>query len=150
MKIESYLKAAPWLSLAGVLFAGYLTSIKLFGGACAFNETCPTLWGLPSCAYGFVIFSALFLVSLYANLKRVRTSWPIKVNLTLSGFGILFAGWFAVPEIISILSGGPFYTLGLPTCVYGLVFYILIFIVTTVAWNGHRKFDVPPIVTPSL
>src|SRR3989339_214162 len=106
MKIESYLKAAPWLSLAGVLFAGYLSGINLFSGACAFNESCPTLWGWPSCAYGFVIFLLLFLVSLYANLKQVRTGWPIKGNLALSGFGILFARWVAVPEIIPNLSRG--------------------------------------------
>lgn len=150
MRIERYLKAAPWLSLAGVLFAGYLSSIKLFSGACAFSEPCPTLWGYPSCVYGFFIFLALFAVSTVAYYKKVRTVWPIRTNLILSLSGILFAGYFAVPEIVAVLSHGTRYTLGLPTCVYGLVFFGLVFGVTVAACVCYRRgCSVKPAVVPS-
>ncbi|MBU0625401.1 hypothetical protein KKF05_03590 [Patescibacteria group bacterium] len=140
MTVERYFKTALPLTLAGIAFAGYMTGVKLFSGACAFNESCPTLWGLPSCAYGLVIFILMFLVTLVALKRKKIDLRPIKQNLFLSGLGILFSGYFAVPEIITLVSGrGPGYMLGLPTCAYGLVFYIVIFIVTLVAVMKNRR-----------
>jgi uncharacterized membrane protein len=147
MTVERYLKTAWPLALAGVAFAGYMTGVKLFSGACAFNESCPTLWGLPSCAYGFVIFTSMFLLTVVALKKRVFTLNQIKQNLFLSVIGILFAGYFAVPEIIILLWGnGPKYMLGLPTCAYGLVFYMIIFIVTLVGFLQNRKSIIAPLL----
>jgi hypothetical protein len=52
-----------------------------------------------------------------------------KIVTTISSLGIIFAGYFTIPEIWKLLSGEHTgYTLGLPTCAYGLVFYIIIFI----------------------
>ena len=53
---------------------------------------------------------------------------PRDVLLTVSALGILFAGYFTVPEIGKLLAGSQNgYSLGLPTCAYGFIFYILIF-----------------------
>jgi len=133
MSVEKYLKTALPLTVAGMLFAGYMTGVKWFSGACAFSEPCPLLFGQPACAYGFVIFTMMFLVTLVYLLKKLFVVKAIKINLVLSGFGILFSGYFAVPEMIGLLRGTTDYMLGLPSCAYGLVFYIVIFLVTLMA-----------------
>ena len=139
MTIEKYIKTALPLTVAGILFAGYMTGIKLFSGTCAFSEPCPTLWGYPACFYGFFIFSAMFVVTLMALLKKKNSLGPVRANLILSGFGILFSGYFAVPELTAVIRDGQNYQLGLPTCAYGLVFYVVIFIVTAAAFAKNRK-----------
>jgi uncharacterized membrane protein len=149
MTIEKYLKTAWPLAVAGVLFAGYMTGVKFFSGACAFSEPCPTLLGLPACAYGFVIFSTMLVSTVLFLLKKNFVAKAIKINLGLSGFGILFSGYFAVPEIINLVTGQSDYMLGLPSCAYGLVFYVVIFAVTLAAWLKNRSVaaeDAAPVV----
>ncbi|MFH1047525.1 MAG: hypothetical protein V1738_04435 [Patescibacteria group bacterium] len=132
MTVEKYLKTALPLSFAGVLFAGYMTGVKWLSGTCAFNETCPTLLGQPACAYGFVIFTAMLVVTVVWMKKEKKNLCAFRQNLMLSSLGILFSGYFAVPEIIVFVRGKSSYMLGLPTCAYGLFFYIAIFVVTIV------------------
>ena len=63
--------------------------------------------------------------------KIISEKVASKIIAVVSFVGILFAGRFVVPEIEKLLSGiHKVYTLGLPTCTYGLIFYILIFIVS--------------------
>ncbi len=53
------------------------------------------------------------------------------LNTAVSFLGVLFAGSFTIPEITNMLSGdGVRYALGLPTCAYGLIFYILILVLS--------------------
>jgi len=128
-RMKKLLRAALLLSSGGVLFAGYLSGAKLFTGTCAFNEPCPYFLGYPACWYGFGMFLTLFIVSLLANLGKMAVTGAGKWLAWVSGIGIVFAGSFVVEEVYGWISVGRFqgYGLGLPTCVYGLVFYIVIF-----------------------
>jgi len=128
MKTSTYSKTIFVLGLLGLLFSGYLSAIKLFTSTCAFNEPCPYFLGYPACWFGFVIFLIIFSSATFGLLKNIYEKTVAKIILTLSALGILFAGHFVIPEIGNIISGyHKTYTLGLPTCTYGLIFYIIIF-----------------------
>lgn len=132
METAKYLKAALALSLGGTLFAGYLSGVKLITGTCAFNETCPYFLGYPSCWYGFAMFFAMTLVAAAALLKKLDAAKATRAIAGISFAGILFAGYFVVGEIVQWLSvpAATRYGLVLPTCVYGLVFYVIIFVLS--------------------
>jgi hypothetical protein len=131
MNSQKYLKISVILTLAGSLFAGFLSGIKFFSSSCAFNEPCPYFLGYPACYFGFGMFFMMFIATSFAFFKKTNRNWPAKVNTIISGLGILFAGYFTVQEIVNFTRAGiPNYTLILPTCAYGLVFYIIIFIIS--------------------
>ncbi len=132
MKSSIYLRLLLYLSLAGTLFSGYLSSTKLFSGSCAFNEPCPYFLGYPACYFGFAMFFSMFIVSLVANIIKTAKKWPGIAGTVISGLGVLFAGYFTIIEIINYftLPASARYTLILPTCSYGLVFFIIIFILS--------------------
>lgn len=119
------------LTLAGVLFSGYLSATKLLVQRCAFGEACPTFAGYPACYFGFGMFFIMFAVSLWALLNAQSALKVKKINLWVSLLGILFAGQFVIPEITNwIQNGNPHYALFFPTCAYGLVFYAIIFVIS--------------------
>lgn len=116
------------LSLGGVLFAGYLSSVKFFSETCAFGESCPYFWGYPACYYGFVMYCALFLFSLGREVGYVGSTRANDAILGISGLGILFSGYFTVLELPLLFAEGlGAYMTGLPTCAMGLIMYIAIF-----------------------
>lgn len=133
MTYSSYVKTVLVLSLGGVLFAGYLSAVKIFSDTCAFNEPCPYFLGYPACWYGFVMYSVMFLATLTAFVKRNGSLCPVKINALVALFGILFAGYFVSSEFRLWMSSTENlnYSLGLPTCTYGLIFYIIIFILSS-------------------
>lgn len=51
------------ISIAGLLFSGYLSYTELFQKVCAFGG-CQDLLGLPVCVYGFIMYLAVFVLSL--------------------------------------------------------------------------------------
>jgi len=116
-------------SVAGLLFAGYLSGVKLFTSSCAFNETCPYFLGYPACFFGFAMYLALAILSIVAwrNFPNIRGS--LNGILGVSILGILFAGYFTLGELPKLFSEGlGAYFFGLPTCALGLIFYIAILI----------------------
>jgi len=127
MTNSNYKKTMFILSLAGLLFSGYLSAIKLFTSICAFNEPCPYFLGYPACWYGFGMFSILFIATLFGFLKNIALRNVAYIHVIVSGLGILFAGYFTIPEVERLFSEGSAYSLGLPTCAYGLIFYVIIF-----------------------
>ncbi len=128
MSTQSFFKTMVGLTLAGVLFSGYLSGVKLFSGTCAFNEGCPYFLGYPACLYGFVMFLVMFIASIMGLKQLVQFERARNVLRYVSLLGILFAGRFVVQEIVQWVEyGNPHYRLLFPTCVYGLIFYIIIF-----------------------
>ncbi len=115
-------------SVAGALFAGYMSAVKLFSGACAFNEACPLFLGHPSCYFGFLLFLVLAFVS-FAHRYYVRcASYALPTVRAVSFFGVLFAGYFTLGELPLLFAQGlSAYVLGLPTCALGFIFFLLIF-----------------------
>ena len=126
MATSSYFKIMFFLSLAGVLFSGYLSAVKFFTSTCAFNESCPYFLSYPACWFGFGMFLVLFISAIFSLVKPTSRYITKIIFTVVSLLGIIFAGQFVLPEIQGIASSD--YSLGLPTCVYGLVFYIIIFI----------------------
>ena len=92
MTTLTYTKIMVPLTLAGVLFSGYLSSVRFFSNSCAFDEPCPMFLGLPACYFGFAMFLALSAVSLTALVKKSRPREYIKANIAISTIGTLFAG----------------------------------------------------------
>ena len=128
------------LAIAGLLFSGYLSSVRFISSACAFNEPCPYFLGYPACYYGFAMFLAMAITlaqNFFGSISRVRT---LSIVLCVSGLGILFAGYFTSRELPRLISEGvSSYLLGLPTCAYGLLVYIAIFAITLAVRRGELK-----------
>jgi len=133
MKKLTYIKTVLVLSICGTLFAGYLSALKFLTETCPFNESCPFFLGYPACYYGLVMFFSMFIISFWGILKKIeilKAKFAIKI---ISFLGILFAGYFTIGEISRYFS--PTYqkpTLFLPTCAYGLIFYIAIWVISLI------------------
>lgn len=120
------------LGIAGLLFSGYLSSVKLFSNTCALNESCPYFLGFPACYYGFGMFLIIAVSSFFLLLPHTKRKLALAVLSTVSFLGILFAGNFTLQEMPLLLEKGfTAYVLGLPTCAMGLFFYLLIFFIST-------------------
>jgi uncharacterized membrane protein len=67
VKKETALKTVAWLSVAGMLFSGYLSYTELFAGFCGAAKlgmgSCTDVGGVPACVYGFVMYLIVFIVS---------------------------------------------------------------------------------------
>ncbi len=74
MKKEIALKIIFIISIAGLLFSGYLSYSELFTSTAAF---CPTgtcsqaIASIPVCVYGFIMYLIIFIISLISlNSKK--------------------------------------------------------------------------------
>lgn len=127
------------LTTAGVLFSGYMSSVKLFSKTCAFGETCPLFLGMPACYIGFILFLSLFLVSLMFVFNRKTVSVISKKLLFISFIGVIYSLNFAVPELPRLFQDGPSaYFFGLPTCVMGSLFFVIIFIGSIIFYKKQK------------
>ncbi|MBU0470664.1 MAG: hypothetical protein KKA62_00610 [Nanoarchaeota archaeon] len=70
MNKDLTLKIILGISVAGLLFSGYLSYGELIKKACPLGS-CSYLLGLPVCIYGFVMYLAVFIFSL-AGLKSKK------------------------------------------------------------------------------
>lgn len=128
MSTSSYTYTLFGLTLAGTLFSGYLSGVKLFTNTCAFGEGCPLFLGYPACYFGFILFFALLVTVLLSVFTVIRYVTATKILIGISALGILFAGRYVLAEISQMWSSGFTATiLGLPTCAYGLIFFVLVF-----------------------
>lgn len=64
MKKELALKIILGLSIAGMLFSGYLSYTEIYQQTCALNLTCSNVVGVPACVYGFVMYLVVFTISI--------------------------------------------------------------------------------------
>jgi uncharacterized membrane protein len=64
MKSKTALKTILIISIAGLLFSGYLSYTELFRKICAFGGSCSMVQGIPACVYGFVMYLVVLIVSL--------------------------------------------------------------------------------------
>ena len=64
MLAETALKIILIISVAGILFSGYLTYKEL---KC--KTSCLTIFKLPVCVYGLVMYLIVFLISVLGLLK---------------------------------------------------------------------------------
>lgn len=118
------------LSIAGVLFAGYLSFYKIVNETCALGEGCSYFLGYPTCLYGLIMFVLLFFASLLIYTKKGKKEELLKGMKIVSFLGIIFSAYFGIEELFfrQCLGGPCPYALLLPTCVYGFFVYVLIFL----------------------
>jgi len=68
MKTLTALNSVLWLSVAGILFSGYLSYTELFAGFCGAAQlgmgSCSNVLSIPACVYGFVMYAAIFIICL--------------------------------------------------------------------------------------
>lgn len=128
---NTYFKTIAYLALAGTLFAGYLSFMKLLTSTCAFNESCPYFLGYPACWYGFGMFLIMLVLSITGLYKKNKRETLRRSIILVSFVGILFAGRLVLPELKLLFSNdAPSYAMILPSCAYGLLFYVIIFILS--------------------
>jgi len=70
MKKETALKTIMWISVAGMLFSGYLSYTELFQKVCALGGTCPSVAKIPACVYGFVMYAIVFVICILGLKKK--------------------------------------------------------------------------------
>lgn len=72
MRKEGALKIILGVSIAGMLFSGYLSYTELFAGFCGASKlgmgSCTSVLQIPACVYGFFMYLVVFVVAL-AGLK---------------------------------------------------------------------------------
>lgn len=129
-KETDHISPIVFIALLGTLFAGYLTYQKMFVSVCPLTEGCSYFLGLPTCFYGFVLFALIFILGLASMVSRGHFTDGIRFFAMI---GVLFSGYFAIYDLfiapLNILNGAV-YTLLLPSCVYGLVGFIVITILS--------------------
>ena len=64
MKKQTALKILFWISLAGVLFSGYLSYSEILQQTCAIGTCSAKVFTLPSCVYGFVMYLVGLIISI--------------------------------------------------------------------------------------
>lgn len=137
--IRSYKISLLILTIAGVLFSGYLSGTKLFSKACAFGEACPYFLGLPACYFGFAMFFIMMIAAISLARRQGNVEKQFRTITIVAALGILFSGYYTIKEIPFIISEGfSYYTFGLPTCSLGLIFYIITLIVAVIACNKSK------------
>jgi len=74
MKSTLALKIVLGISVAGMLFSGYLSYTELFAGYCGASKlgmgSCANVLQIPACVYGFVMYLVVFIVSLLGLKKE--------------------------------------------------------------------------------
>lgn len=63
MESKTALNIISAISLIGVLFSGYLTFSELIAKSCSITG-CQLILGLPTCLYGLIMYTIVFVVSL--------------------------------------------------------------------------------------
>jgi hypothetical protein len=127
MTPRTHLKIATLLGAAGTLFSGYLSLVHALSNRCAFNELCSTFLGYPACYFGFGLFAAILVTSAGAWLAGTQARWPAALDVLLGLGGSLFAAYFFDSELGRWSAEGfEASALGLPTCAYGLAFFVAV------------------------
>jgi hypothetical protein len=136
---KNYLRITSALALGGTAFSGYLSAVRLLTGSCAFNESCPVFLGYPACWYGFAMFASILATGLIAYYGNLKAESAAKIIGGIAFLGTVFAGRFVGIEVSSWLAAGnPGYALVLPTCVYGLTFYLAVLVLSVLMITRRR------------
>jgi len=70
MKKELALKIILWISVAGMLFSGFLSYGEIFQKVCALGSCSTAVVGIPSCVYGFVMYAIVFVIACLGLKKK--------------------------------------------------------------------------------
>jgi hypothetical protein len=153
-------KTLAWLMLVfglmGTLFAGYLYFSKLLLGTCPLTEPCPiAFFGQPACLYGFIMFLAILGSSLM-YLANKNEDWIRGVKF-ISFLGIVYGLYFSIKDLFFTAcpltpTGQCHYSLGLPSCVYGLIMFIAVHVISFCFFKGccEKKTEKKTVVNKAV
>ena len=75
MKKTTSLKSILIISIAGLLFSGYLSYTELFAGYCGAAQlgmgACTNVFQIPACVYGFFMYLIILIITIL-GLKEKR------------------------------------------------------------------------------
>lgn len=128
--------AVSIFSLCGMAYSGYLTYYTLTSGSSA----CELYYfGLPSCFYGLVLYSLVFVPSLSLWMSD-RTGKTTISLLALSVAGVGFSG-VLTGYIISLhrCLAAPLTIFGIPPCMLGLAMFSAVFCIATSSLFSARS-----------
>lgn len=151
MKLKTALLVVFFIALLGVAFSGYLTYYKYWGGgcekaivSCGGGGRTVLIFGLPTCVYGFFMFSLVAILALFGLAKKKRCY--LTANLIISLIGTLFALSLTIYEIWIIKIA----VSGLPACAYGFFIYLAALIASFVGYRTKEpQLPLVPPVTPA-
>ncbi len=76
MRKQTSLRIIFIISVAGLLFSGYLSYTELFAGFCGAAKlgmgACTNVAQIPACVYGFFMYLAVFVISLIGLREKKR------------------------------------------------------------------------------
>ena len=76
MNSKKALNTIAIISAIGVLFSGYLTITEIAkacsGTTCSVGGGCTQILGLPTCAYGLLMYLAVFIIALLGIKEKIR------------------------------------------------------------------------------
>lgn len=118
------------VAIAGMWYSGSLSYNKLIYGVCLINSSCPYLFGLPVCYYGFMGFLTLFVLMFLALNWSDRQRVCVASAYWISLFGSFFALYFLIQELFIIgPPGGVFHvSIFYPSCLFGLIGFVSLYI----------------------
>jgi uncharacterized membrane protein len=118
------------IASVGMLFSGYLSYHSFFAKTCVLSEGCTSFIGQPACIYGFIIYLALLVIACIM-LFGVPHHKTASILMTVSILGLIFSTYTSIKELFfTTCPGGCAYTLLIPSCIYGFVMYLAIFILS--------------------
>jgi|WetSurMetagenome_2_1015567.scaffolds.fasta_scaffold330062_2 hypothetical protein len=140
MKLVKNVKYSIVLTLAGTIFTAYLIAVKIISRNCAFNEPCPEILGITACYLSFATFIVMFIIASIGSFTNKYHKQLSLANMIISGLGIIFSSHFTIMEIEQFFKHESIaYTLLIPTCIYGLIFYVTIFIISINWWRSTDR-----------
>jgi len=111
----------------GMGFSGYLTAGVLAENSCPLNGGCTRVLGLPSCLYGFTMYTIMLIIVLLTSAGHVAFATGRKLVLLVSLIGMMFAGSLLVTEF---LNHSP-----LTICAAGFAMFTLTFLIGAFIWK---------------
>ena len=69
MKKETALKIILYISIAGILFSGYLSYFEIFKKSCPIGG-CSNLFTIPVCVYGLIMYFLIFIITILGLRKK--------------------------------------------------------------------------------
>jgi uncharacterized membrane protein len=134
MNTKAALKTIVLLGVIGTIFSGYLTYYT-------FTHTisgCELyILGLPSCFYGALIYTAVFVLSMALVFNRSSRSKKAIALSVIAFVGIMFAS-FLTWYVLSARSCTSFEIFGLPPCVFGLAMYVAVLVLSILGIADKR------------
>ncbi len=110
--------------MAGIAYSGYLTYVTFLSGVGACENF---YFGFPSCFYGFVLYSMVFVFSFMLVLlwKTARAMAATVLGASGVGFAAFLTGY-----VLARQSCANLLIFGVPPCVMGLGMFAVVFLIS--------------------